>query len=177
LGLRVESLEEQLKKKRPASGTAAPAAEKKPPPARSAWPSSEEELLQLAMLEPSVVRGIELTAADFSEERHKRIFIRIQEQMTATGKISLPALADDLTEADREWLMRLSLEEREFSEPLEYREQLVRNIKLKKEKQRLQELSRQMATGQASAEAMNEYKDLLRRIKGTSNDAKGVMTK
>jgi len=174
LGLRVESLEEQLKKKKSPAAAMPSSGSKRPPAPRPGLPSAEEELLQLLILEPSVARGIDLSPADFSEERHKRMFMRIQEQLAA-GKISVPALADDMSEEDREWLMRLSLEEREFREPMEHRAQLVRDIRLKKEKLRLQELGRQVANGQAGA--MSEYKDLLRRLKGTSNDAKGVMTK
>lgn len=177
LGLKAESLEEQMKKRK--SGAQFPVKTTEPAVAakKRMFPSAEEELLQLVLAQPTMGRDLDLTPSDFTEERHKKVLVRMQEQLGRLERISVPALADDMDESDRDWLIRLSMEEREFTDPLEHRDQLVRSIKLKKEKLRLQELGRQMAAGQAGAAEQQEYKDLLRRLKGSINESKGMVTK
>jgi hypothetical protein len=124
-----------------------------------------------------------LSAADFVDERQKRLFNSIKEQFQSSGKVSVPALCDEAAPEDRDWVLALSLGEMEFEEPQERMFQLVRDIRMKKDRRRLQELKGKLAGGEFEPRLQDEYKDLLRRVKGSSaqadkpNDAKGVATK
>ncbi len=177
LGLRVESLQEQLKKKAVARSVLSSTPAPKPIKKERTFPSAEEEILVLLMSEPRFLKETELRAEDFTTERERRLFAKMSEQFLNTGALSIPKLVDDVTEAEKDWVVRMSLDEHEFEDPADRYNQLVRSVRLKKEKQRLQELSRSIAAGTAAMDVQMEYKDLLRRIKGTASDAKGMVTK
>jgi hypothetical protein len=140
-------------------------------------PLAEEELIQLLLSVPELMSRVDVNPEEFLNHQQRRVFEQMKAQFDASGKISIPALADECEAESREWLMQLSLEEREVAEPIERLEQLVRDIRIKKDKKRLQDLSRLLAVGQAGSVEQQEYKDLLRRIKGSLNDTKGMVTK
>lgn len=169
LGLRLESLEQQMKnRKLPTTQTPAKGAAPMGRPAqRRILSSAEEEFLQLIIVEPRLLANADVAAADFLEERFRRAFAGLREQIEKTNKVSLPALYDELPPEDKEWVLQLSLEEKEVLEPEERLVQLVRDIKLKKDKRHLQELSRRLAAGENQPDLQDEYKDLLRRVKGS----------
>jgi DNA primase len=129
-------------------------------------PTAEEEYLQLLANVPEMWTKETLVADDFEDDRHKRVMSLAIAQIAATGKVSVANLYNDVGDADRLWFMRLAMEEKEFSEPQDRRERLMRDIRLRKVKQRFSDLGRLLAAGQGSLEDKKEFNELLRQIKG-----------
>jgi DNA primase len=174
LGLRIESLKAQPT----AKSAAAPVPSlRRPKPANAVIPTAEEELLHLLLADPRGFALVQLTENDFAIERCRKVFGLLQAQYAATGKLSVPALCDELSDGDRDWFIRLSLEERDVAEVEERFVQLARDIRSIRDRKRLQEISRRIAGGQATADDHEQYKDLLKRIKGSVNETKGLVIK
>ena len=79
-----------------------------------------------------------------------------------------PRICDEVAAEDRTWLMDLFLEERDQEDPRERRDQLIRDIRYKRECRRLNELSRLVSAGRANDNLKKEYRALLKRVKGSS---------
>ena len=71
---------------------------------RMTLPTAEEELLHLLMTDPRGFSWIEVGENDFASERCRRVFVTLKAQVASTGKVSLPALCDELNDIDRDGL-------------------------------------------------------------------------
>lgn len=134
-------------------------------------PSAEDEYVQLVINSPATWGDLGLTSDDFTEASHRRVFQMIQRQLDETGKISLPEILDALEEPAREWFSRLTLEEKEFSDPLVMRDQFIRDIRLKHDRRRLTELRGRINAGEAGSTDWAEFKELLKKLKGSGQTA------
>jgi DNA primase len=173
LGLRAESLMSAGSgvKNAPISTPVRPAR-----PYRMTLPTAEEELLHLLIADARGFDWIGLEEQDFSIDRCRRVFEILRRQHGSTGKISVPALCDEVEEADRDWILRLSMEERDITEVEERFRQLASDVIEIRDRKRLQELSQKLKSGGASADDHEQYKDLLKRLKGSVNE-KGLVPK
>lgn len=140
-------------------------------------PTAEEELLHLLINDSRGFGWIQVDEQDFAIERCRRVFAMLRTQHQATGKISVPAICDEIDMHDRDWFMKLSMEEREIDEVEERFAQLSRNVREVRDRKRLQELSTRLKNGQASADDHELYKDLLKKLKGSVNEMKGLVPK
>lgn len=169
LNLRVDSLEREFAKR--ASKTAAPERSdflEKKGSRGAAVPSIEDEFFYLTLNgAPFTKDGMGLSVEDFLEERHKRLFLLIKEQLEKEGALSVSRLYDHLTEPEKTWLVELSMEERVFSDSKERFEQVVHDMHVRRDRRRLAQMSQQISQGSAAPALMEEYKQLLRRIKGS----------
>ncbi|OVE77459.1 DNA primase [bacterium F11] len=130
-------------------------------------PTAEEECLQLLMNVPEAWNDLSLDAVDFKEERLRVVFGLLEKQMANKGKVEPPAIYDALPVEEKEWFLQLSTEEIDFEDPLQRRDQLIRDIRIMQEKKKLAVLSAQVARGEASSQQREEYRYLLRQIKGS----------
>lgn len=162
LGLARESLVKELKKQ-PSLQESAP----RPVSVRRAMPTAEEEFLELLLSAPQLFSGLDISAEEFLEARHAKLFALMSEQMKSTGRVSVPGLMEDMPAEHRDWLVQLTLEEKEFSDPAERCQQLSRDIRTKRVREQLARLQERVAQGRASTEEQAEYKDLLKRVKGS----------
>jgi hypothetical protein len=170
LGLGRESLQQELKKQDVWSKREVEAPRPKPSGATQvkALPTAEEEFLELLLVKPEAWSGLEFSADDFLEEKHRQLFGHMKEHMERSGKISIPGLYEDMPPESKEWVMQLSLAEKEFHEPLERRDQLVRDIRYKRTREQLSRLKERVAAGQASGDEQTQYKNLLKQVKGSN---------
>lgn len=169
LGLNLEALQKEQAKQsapRPWEKTATPAVSNKPK--ERYIPSIEEEYIQLLIHVPTTFEETGLAEEDFLDKRIQTLLGLIHNQIRSKGAVSIPALLDDAKDLDREWLMRLLFEEKDFVDPFERKEHLVKSIKLNKERNRLTLLSQTVAAGRATDSEREEYKDLLKKVKGSS---------
>ncbi len=162
LGLARESLVKELMKQLPLQ-------EQTPRPAmaKRSMPTAEEEFLELLLSAPQLFSGLDISAEEFLEARHAKLFSLMSEQMKSTGRLTVPGLMEDMPIEHRDWMVQLTLEEKEFSEPVERCQQLARDIRTKRVREQLGRLQERVAQGQASADEQAEYKDLLKRVKGS----------
>ncbi len=167
LGIKPELLDEMVKKggRAPEASLVNARVDKKP---KRHLPSAEEEFLQLCLNVPGLPLEADLGPEDFGDERCRRLFELVQQRTHENGAVTVASLLNEVPDSDKEWFMSLSLEEKEFLEPMERREQLVRNIRLRKDQARLADLSRSLSSSQGDPALMNEYKELLKRLKGTA---------
>jgi hypothetical protein len=128
-------------------------------------PTAEEEYFQLLVNHPTLP-VVSLEPGDFSLERDRRLMEILLEQRAA-GKISPAALADELEEQHREWLLSLSTEDREYSEPPLREAQLAADIRLKRRREKLVELTQRIKSGAATSQEAADYRDILKQVKGS----------
>lgn len=165
LNLRVESLEREFQRRAP--GDAKPAFLQRPSPAqRRPMPTAEEEYFQVVINCPEIA-SLSLVPDDFTAPRERLLMERLLEQK-AERKISIASIYEEFEGADREWVLSLSTEEREFGEPATRETQLAGSIRLKRMRERMDGLSEKIRQGIANSAEMNEHKDLLRRVKGSA---------
>ena len=131
-------------------------------------PTAEEEFLQLLINCPEAWGQLTLKETDFSSERNQKIFGQMSQQWSQKGKLDLPSIQDGLEGADKDWFLGLTLNEKDFLDPLVRRDQLIRDIRISKDRKRLAYLSQQLAQGQADQGQREEYRTLLKRVKGSS---------
>ncbi|MCB4756010.1 MAG: DNA primase [Elusimicrobia bacterium] len=167
LGLHVVALERELKKARTKLIAYPTTGEDFKRRGNTALPTNEEELLQLLIAMPGLLSDSGLTSGDFRDERARRVFLLLQKHLAASHPTSVAGLLDEVPEADKEWLMNLALDPREFPDPSERLAQLLRGLHRKQEKEQLTVLSRRVATGEADEAAIREYQEMLRRVKGS----------
>jgi hypothetical protein len=92
----------------------------------------------------------------------------LRRQLEEKGRISIVSLVDDVDAADKAWLVQLSLQEKVFTDPQERLEQLIKSIRMQNDRKRLAQLTQLMAKGSMDEEIQREYKELLKRLKGSS---------
>ncbi len=164
LGIDIQVLEKELKtagsKIKEAPKSAATGTQK------TFLPSAEEEYLQMFMNTPSAGVENRLTPDDFSDERHKRLMMLIEKHLKENGRIVVAELFSDVADQDKEWFMKLAMEDKTFDEPEDRREQLARDIRLKKVKKRFTDLGERIKVGQGSTTEVAEFQELFRQIKG-----------
>lgn len=129
-------------------------------------PSAEEEYLQLVLNVPGAAVWERLKADDFVEERQRRLVLLIEKQLAETGKITAAELYSEVAENDREWFMRLAMEDKTFEEPEDRREQLTRDIRWKRMRQRFSDLGERIKVGRGSSQEVEEFQELFKQIKG-----------
>jgi hypothetical protein len=134
-------------------------------------PSAEEEYFQLMATAPAAWPEMGLGVDDFAEERHRRLFSLIQNQLSQTGQVSPPALHDLLPEEDKEWLMELTWEDKSFPEPLERKRQLIADIRTRRDNERLRNLARFVKENPSDLEALQQFNEMAQRIKGSVKPA------
>jgi DNA primase len=129
-------------------------------------PSAEEEYLQLLLNAPAAGTETRLVADDFTDERHRRLFALMNKQLRENGRVTAADLFNEVSELDKEWFMRLAMEDKTFDEPEDRREQLARDIRLKKVKKRFADLGERIKVGQGTSTEVAEFQELFRQIKG-----------
>jgi DNA primase len=130
-------------------------------------PTAADECLQLLMTAAAAWSDLDLTADDFANDRHKRLFLMMKAQMDQDHKVSIPALYDEVSPEDKDWLLTLSLEGKTYTEPIDRRNQLVRDVRLGRDKSRLAQLRERVNSGNVSKQEYEDYNNLLRSVKGT----------
>ena len=166
LGLDKQTLIKELSKKKETDTTGGSPILAKGPTKRP-MPTVEEEYLQLFFKQQGPAGGDQLSADELIEERHKRLFSMMKAQAEKTGTISLSLIHDEIPESEREWLLSLFLEEREFTDTTERQEQLIRSIRLNRSRERLAILNQQMKQGVVSPAVIEEQKALLKKVRGS----------
>lgn len=165
LNLRVESLEREFSRNgRPG---VAPAPTLSRPVGSRVMPTAEEEYFQLVVNHHDL-NAVTLTAADFATPREKLLMTKLTE-LKAAGKMSVAALHEDFEGSDRDWVLSLLTEEREFPEPVFREAQLAQSIRMKRLRERLDGLSAKIRQGAADGNDLAEHKELLRRVKGSKS--------
>ena len=168
LGFQTESLLRELGRKGPSKVPGEKPVVARPllkPGAR--MPTVEEEYLQYLFTHGSAALSEDLEAIDFGDERQKRLFSFLKTQIVQQGQASLPEIFDATTESDREWVSTLLMEEKRPPDD-EAKDRLVRNIKMKRDKEKLAMLSQRVGQGELSPGLMDEYKNLLKKVKGST---------
>jgi len=162
LDLRTESLQKELGR-----SALAPQAPTRPPaaPKRRALPTAEEEYFQLLINHPGLP-AFSLTADDFESERDRKLMDVLNEQRTR-NKVSAAAAADELGDEHREWLLSLSTEDREYSEPAEREAQLALDVRLKRRRAKLEALKVRIQSGNATQQETADYLEILKQVKGS----------
>lgn len=171
LAVQMDSLEKELAK-RPATAagtalaTAAPVVKRSSP--SKGMPSIDEEYFRLMLTELGLWPETELSEELFAEEKHRRLFALLKTRWEESGKIVFAEIYDELPPEDRDWFVQLSMEDRSFSDPAALRSELVRGIKQRKDKARLNELGRRFSIGDMTPVMREEYRELLKRVKGSA---------
>jgi len=168
LGLQEDVLTRELAKVR----TSPEALVKKPvsvPAKRTSrpMPTIEEEFLQLVMGSPAFLAECPLRVDDFQEERSRRLYAHLAREWADKGRVTGPSIIADMPESDTSWLLDVIMEERVMEDPAERYHQLVRDIQLRRDQKKLTALSQNLAQGVGNADLMTEYKELLKRVKGS----------
>jgi len=165
LGLEKESLQRELDKMEAVKNLKG---ELKEPEKSGILPSAEEELIELMMQVKGLAGDVDLEESELNDLRCRRIFGLIKRIVEEKGKVTIVGLIDDVEEADKPWLVQLSLEEKEFSDPVERKEQLVKSIRMQNDRKRLSQLNQLMIKGPVDEKLQVEYKELLKRVKGSN---------
>ena len=131
-------------------------------------PSGEEEYLQLVINCRELWGNWGLQADDFTEAKAQKIFGLIKNQIESQNQIEVQTIHDELSPDEKKWFLWLTLEEKDFTDPQSRKDQLIRDIRIKKQKKRLAYLSQQVRSGAANTQERDEYHNLLKQIKGSS---------
>ena len=160
LNLRVESLERELKRTAPPPVAERPERLMRPVAART-LPTAEEEYFQLVVSCPELT-ALSLTSEDFLVPREKLLMQRLLEQKAA-GKISVAAMYEEFEGADRDWVLSLSTQDREITEPVAKEADMARKIRWKRVLERKDHLAERNRRGEAGLDEMMELKNLQRQ--------------
>jgi methionine synthase I (cobalamin-dependent) len=163
LGIDIQVLEKEL---RTAGSKTKEAPKPALPAAKTFLPSAEEEYLQLLLNVPDPDPATRLTVEDFADERHRRLMLLLDKQLRENGRVIVADLFNEVAPEDKEWFLKLAMEDKTFDEPEERREQLARDIRLRKVKKRFSDLGERIKVGQGSGAEVAEFQELFRQIKG-----------
>jgi DNA primase len=167
LGIKSELVEKNIR----ATNTPSQSKFERPARVRSApLPQAEEELLELIIQKSELWNDLDLSAEDFVEDSHKIVFSAIQKQVNQQGRLVSTALLEELPEKEKALFLRWTMAEKDFSEPKERRDQLINDIRNKRTKDKLKMLSQRIVQGLASSQEEEEYRNLLKRVKGSSQN-------
>ena len=161
LDLRTESLQRELGRSTPVPQAAKPFEA----PKRKPLPNAEEEYFQLLINHPGLP-GFSLGVDDFTSARDRKLMEILNEQRTR-GKVSAAGAADELGDEHREWLLSLSTEDREYSEPAEREAQLALDVRLKRRREKLDALGERIRSGNATQQETADYLEVLKQVKGS----------
>ncbi|HOW28822.1 MAG TPA: DNA primase [Elusimicrobiota bacterium] len=169
LGLDESALKKELRKKTP--GGTRPPVDKGSHASGPAIPGAEEELLQLLCSHPEIWPEVHFDADVFQDERCAVFFRKLQSQWSATQSLHVSDALNEMSEADRGWMSRLVMEEKQFENPQETLSQLMKRLLDWKARRRLGYLEKEvlaMVEGRVPRDEakLAEYTQLTKILKG-----------